>query len=182
VTRADGPVARDDEHAFTALFEQHRHGVHAFLLARTSQPDAARDLLQETFLRLWQRLDEIVGLDEGRRRAWIYTVARNLVIDRYRSEATRRATLVAVAGEAQRGPNSGERDPADDADTRDELDHVSRAIAELPEEERTIITMASVGEMTSQQIGQALSLPAGTVRYRLHRARARLAERLEGSR
>lgn len=168
----------DDETRFTALFEAHRHGVHAFLLAKTSDAETARDLLQEAFLRLWRRLDEIDGLDERRQRAWIYTVARNLVIDRYRSAATRRATFTAMAHEAER-TGADRPDAADHVALRDQLAHLHQAIAQLPEEQRVILTMAAVADMTSRQIGDALDLPAGTVRYRLHQARTRLTEQLE---
>jgi RNA polymerase sigma-70 factor (ECF subfamily) len=65
----------DDEAAFAQLFEQDRHAVHAFLLGKTSDPEAARDLLQETFLRLWRRLDEVAPLADGRQRAWLLHVA-----------------------------------------------------------------------------------------------------------
>jgi RNA polymerase sigma-70 factor, ECF subfamily len=157
-------VSSDDHAAFTELFEQHRGGVHAFLLARTSDREVARDLLQDTFLRLWRRLDEIVGLERERQRAWIYAVARNLVIDRYRTDGTRRATLAAIADETPRS-GSVQVDTADRLVARDELALLQGAIAALPEDERVILTMSVVAEMT--------------VRYKLHRARARLAEQLQ---
>lgn len=172
------PVTTDDEATFTAVFERHHHGVHAFLLARTSDPEVARDLLQETFLRLWRRFDETDGWDDGRLRGWLITVARNLLVDRYRAEGTRRDTVRALERET-RSDGRG-RDAADHAVDRDQLARLERAIAELSDELREVLTMTTVGGMTSQVIGEALGLPAGTVRYRLHRARTRLAAELEG--
>jgi RNA polymerase sigma-70 factor, ECF subfamily len=171
-------VTRDDEAAFTRLYEDHQPGVHAFLLARTSDAEVARDLLQETFLRAWRRCDELAALEPGRQRGWLYTVARNLVIDRYRSEGSRRSAIVDAEGEARRVA-SLQVDAEDAVTRRDDLAVLEEAIGELPEDERTILTMVAVGEMTSQQVGEALDLPPGTVRYRLHRARTRLADRLE---
>jgi RNA polymerase sigma-70 factor, ECF subfamily len=173
-------VTTADEAAFTRLYEGHQPGVHAFLLSRTSNAEVARDLLQETFLRAWRRLEEIIDLEPGRQRGWLFTVARNLVIDRYRSEGSRQTAIVAVAGETRRAA-SVQPDAEETVGGRDDLARLERAIAALPEEERTILTMVAVGEMTSQQVGQALELPSGTVRYKLHRARARLAETLERS-
>lgn len=167
-----------DEAAFTRLYEDHQQGVHAFLLSRTSNAEVARDLLQETFLRAWRRLDELAHLEPGRQRGWLFTVARNLVIDRYRSESSRRTAVVAVEGETRRVA-SVQPDAAEAVSGREDLTNLERAIAELPDEERVILTMVAVGEMTSQQVGEALDLPSGTVRYKLHRARARLAETLE---
>ncbi|MFA9428847.1 RNA polymerase sigma factor [Egicoccus sp. AB-alg2] len=164
-----------DEDAFRQVFETHRHALHGFLLGRTSDPEMARDLLQETFLRLWHRFDEVGDLEEDRLRGWLITVARNLVVDGYRAAATRRATVTALG----RQPAPAAEDLADRASRRDEVARVHQAIATLPDEQRQILTMATVGSMTSQQIGEALDLPAGTVRYKLHQARERLALNLE---
>jgi RNA polymerase sigma-70 factor, ECF subfamily len=172
-------VSTDDRTAFTELFEEHRHGVHAYLLARTSDAEVAHDLLQETFLRVWRRVGEVASLEAGRQRGWIYTVARNLVIDRYRAEATRTAAVAAVIDETRRA-EAAAPDASDRAVARDQLASVHRAIGDLPEELRVVLTMAVIGEMTSAQIGEALAMPAGTVRYRLHAARRRVAAHLEG--
>ncbi len=168
----------DDQARFTQLFEQHRDGVHAFLLARTSDAEVARDLLQETFLRLWRRIDEVVELGEGRQRGWVYTVARNLVIDRYRTEASRRDAVTQVGNEVARLAGA-QVDTVDRLADRDDLDHLETEIARLPDDQRVILTMVAVAEMTSQQVGEALDLPPGTVRYKLYQARARLADSME---
>ena len=172
-------ASSDDEAGFAELFARHGHAVHAFLLGKTSDAETARDLLQETFLRLWRRLDEVMELEEGRQRAWLFTVARNLVVDRYRSRATRQATVAALAHEAEPSGTSPP-DPAEAVQMRDQLRLLRRAISELPEDERVILTMVAVAEMSSQQVGEALGLPAGTVRYKLHQARARLSRQLKG--
>jgi hypothetical protein len=76
-------TGRDDAAVFTRIFDRHRHAVHAFFLGRVSDPELARDLVQETFLRVWRRLSEVGPLPDGQQRAWIFTVARNLAIDSY---------------------------------------------------------------------------------------------------
>jgi RNA polymerase sigma-70 factor, ECF subfamily len=166
-----------DEAAFTTIFDAHRDVVLGFLVGRTSDREAARDLLQETFLRAWRRLDEVSAMEPERQRAWLVTVARNLVIDRYRAEATRTATAEAVEQHALAPDLTPE--PSEHVEWRDRLARVHGAIADLPEEERTILAMATVGELTSGEIGAALDQPAGTVRYKLHRARERLAAALD---
>jgi DNA-directed RNA polymerase specialized sigma24 family protein len=77
--------SRDDAAVFTRIFDQHRHAVHAYFLGRVADPELARDLLQETFLRAWRRLSEIGRLPGEQQRAWIFTVARNLAIESYRA-------------------------------------------------------------------------------------------------
>src|SRR6266545_7562035 len=88
--------SRDDAAVFTEIFDQHRHAVHAYFLGRVADPELARDLLQETFLRAWRRLSEIGPLPAEQQRAWIFTVARNLAIDSYSASAARQAAEAAL--------------------------------------------------------------------------------------
>src|SRR5206468_1159598 len=71
VSAAAGP---DAERAFTRLYEEHRPAIHAFLLGRAGDPETARDLLQETFLRVWRSLHAVLDLPAERRRSWIFAV------------------------------------------------------------------------------------------------------------
>jgi RNA polymerase sigma-70 factor, ECF subfamily len=170
-------TSSDDRAAFSELFERHRHGIHAYLLGRTSDAEAASDLLQETFLRAWRAVGQLTPLESDRQRAWLFTVARNLVVDRYRQRATRHATITALVHEHDGEEDS---DTAEQVVARDQLAQLDRALAALPDRQRTILTMATVADMTSREIGEALDLPAGTVRYELHQTRARLARQLKG--
>src|SRR3954462_9559592 len=77
---------------FDVIYEEHQQSLHAFLLGRTGDPELALDLLQEAFTRAWRNLDTLLGLPSARQRAWLFAIGRNLVIDQYRSRATRTAT------------------------------------------------------------------------------------------
>jgi RNA polymerase sigma-70 factor (ECF subfamily) len=169
---------RDDAAVFTELFERHRHAVHAYFLGRVGDPELARDLLQETFLRVWRRLSEVAPLDDERQRAWIFTVARNLAIDSYRAAATRQATEAALRQHAatEEATVAG---PHRQVELGERLARLDAAIRQLPEEQRVILSMATAGGLTSRQIGEALGEPAGTVRYRLSHARKQLAAALD---
>jgi RNA polymerase sigma-70 factor (ECF subfamily) len=148
------PPRRDDEAVFTGVFGQHRRAVHAYFLGRVADPELARDLLQETFLRVWRRLSEVGPLPDDRQRAWIFTVARNLAVDSYRAAAARQAAEAALRQAAW---------------TRE--DRVAG-----PERQ------VELGERLAQldaAIGEALGEPAGTVRYRLSQARKQLAAELD---
>jgi len=166
--------SRDDAAVFTRIFDQHRHAVHAFFLGRVADPELARDLLQETFLRAWRRLSEIGPLPEGQQRAWLFTVARNLAIDSYRSGAARRAAEAALRRDATTRETTV-AGPQQHAELGERVARLEAAIRQLPEDQRVILSMATAGGLTSQQIGQALGVPAGTVRYRLSQARKQLA-------
>jgi len=172
------PTSRDDAAVFTEIFERHRDAVHAYFVGRVADPELARDLLQETFLRVWRRLPEVGSLAGDQQRAWIFTVARNLAIDSYRAGASRRAAEAALrqAAATREATVAG---PDVEAEYGERLAQLDAAIGELPEEQRVILSMATAGGLTSREIGEALGEPAGTVRYRLSQARKQLAAALD---
>jgi RNA polymerase sigma-70 factor, ECF subfamily len=170
--------SRDDAAVFTRIFDQHRGAVHAYFLGRVADQELARDLLQETFLRVWRRLPEVGRLDGERQRAWIFTVARNLAIDSYRAAAVRRAADTALHHEAATSATTV-AGPHHHAELGERLAQLDAAIRRLPEDQRVILSLATAGELTSRQIGEALGEPAGTVRYRLSQARRQLAGALD---
>jgi RNA polymerase sigma-70 factor, ECF subfamily len=170
--------SRDDAAVFTRIFDLHRHAVHAYLLGRVTDPELARDLLQETFLRVWRHLSELAPLPDARQRAWIFTAARNLAIDSYRAIAARQAAEAALGQAAATQPTTL-AGPHLQAEFGERLARLDAAIGQLPEEQRVILAMATAGGLTSRQIGEALGEPAGTVRYRLSQARKQLAAALE---
>lgn len=106
--------------------------------------------------------------------AWIIAIARNALIDHGRRKGTRVSLLPAARGEFEADAAAG---PHDRAVTQDAIQRLDEAIGALPVDLRTVLLMSALGEMTSEQIGEALSLPASTVRSRLHKARHRLAHR-----
>jgi RNA polymerase sigma-70 factor (ECF subfamily) len=172
-------LRRPDEREalFDGLYETHRQTLHAFLLGRTGDPELALDLLQEAFVRAWRNLDTLLTLPARRQRAWLFATGRNLVIDQYRSRATRTAAhdaLQAEVGDAALVSESAEHT----VEREDELHMVDAAIQQLPEELRTVLVLQVLGEHTSAEIGVMLGRPAGTVRYQISRARKLLAEAL----
>lgn len=162
---------------FAEIYAAHRESVHAYFLGRTSDRELAADLMQETFLRAWRRLSELAELDTDRQRAWIFTVARNLTIDTYRSRATATATVTALQRQsAETVPDHEQPEPQ--AVLTEQVTQLDKAIRELPDKLRVALTMHAVGGMTSAQIGAALNEPAGTIRYRLNQARRQLVATL----
>ncbi len=165
------------EELFDGLYEAHRQSLHAFLLGRTSDPELALDLLQEAFVRAWRNLDMLLACSPQRQRAWLFATSRHLVIDQYRSRATRTAAHEALQVQVSHDApvsESAERT----AEREDEVRMVDAAIQQLPEELRIVLVLQVLGEHTSAEIGEMLGRPAGTVRYQLSRARKLLAETL----
>ena len=164
--------ARDREQRFDELYAAHHAALHAFFLARTSDPEAALDLLQELFLRAWRSLSSIEALPRERQPFWLYSVARNLVVDHYRARGAREAAQLKLERFA---PPDHVAAAEDEVVSAEQLRRLDAAIWRLPDDLRQVLLLQAVGECNSTQIGEMLGQPAGTVRYHLAEARRRLA-------
>lgn len=168
----------DREAEFRRLYEAHRAAVHAYFTGRTGDPQAAADLMQDVFLRVWQHLEKLTGMPDDRQRAWIFTVARNLSVDAHRHQHTQAGAEQALAHEPTRAPQSASTAASTAVIAAERVAVVGEAIRRLPEAQRVTLTMAAAGGMTSAELAAALGVPAGTVRYRLSEARRAVAEAL----
>src|SRR5947209_7530244 len=174
-----GERGRDTSEAFfNAVYGDHHRAVHAYLLARTGDPEVALDLLQEVFLRAWRNLETLRARGEERYRYWIFTVAKNLVTDHFRNLASRSSAIDHLAEAAEHDARSLPGVETE-IEEREEQRMLHRAIQRLPDDLRTVLLLQILGEMTSAEVGDALGKPAGTIRYQTHQARKRLAEEMK---
>lgn len=166
----------DREAEFRRIYEVHRTAIHAYFVGRTGDRWIAADLMQDVFLRAWQRLPDLVGIATHAQRGWLFTVARNLSIDEHRRDRTRAGIEAALRHEPIRcGP------PASiGVIAAERVAVVGAAIRQLPEQQRITLALAAAGGLSSAEIAAALGVPAGTVRYRLSLARRTLAAALDG--
>ena len=164
---------------FDAIYHANAAAVYDYLVGRTSDVEVARDLLQETCIRLWRGVAELGDLTPERQRAWLFTVARNLVVDFYRSRASAAAARDALGQQSLATQDAVVAAAETDVISRSELERVDAAIARLPENLRMVLVLQVLGERTSAEIGDLLGRPAGTVRYQLAQARRRLADELQ---
>src|SRR5579859_1586511 len=152
---------RDRQQRFDALYAAYRQPLHAYFLGRTSDPEQALDLLQECFLRVWRNQSSMEALPSDRQRFWLFSIARNLVVDHYRRRAASQTALEALDVDARSAAHWAA--PADHALVeQDELRELDRAIARLPDDLRVALVLQVVGEQTSAQIGEVLGQPAAT--------------------
>lgn len=164
----------DETAEFRRLYDAHRAAVHAYFVGRTGDPWVAADLMQEVFLRAWQRLPDVLARPADGQRAWLFTVARNLSVDTRRAARTRVDTEAAL----RREPVPAQASAHVAVVAADRVAVVGRAVRELPEPQRVVLAMTAAGGLSSAEIATALAVPAGTVRYRLSLARRALAAAL----
>jgi RNA polymerase sigma-70 factor (ECF subfamily) len=163
--------------AFRELVDRSHETVFRLAAAQTGDRDEAADVVQETYIRAWERIGDL--RDGAAVTAWLARIARNAAHERRRSWWSRiRAPLDAAPEERLAG--GGERPAADAAlEAAERADAVRRALARLPEKHRAVLALREVEGMTYEDIAAALGVPVGTVESRLHRARRALAGRLE---
>jgi len=155
-------VASGDESALTALIDRYAASVHAYLLRHSGNRDDADDLLQETWVRVARSAKRF---DTTRRfRSWVYGIATNLARDRFRRRVTRERALRELSAHPPATPGT-------DAVDRSEL---REHIAELPENMRAVLLLRYYEGMSEAEMAEALDVPPGTVKSRLHAALRKL--------
>ncbi|MGH7355630.1 MAG: RNA polymerase sigma factor [Candidatus Rokuibacteriota bacterium] len=166
-------ASADDQRAFAELYERHRRVVFTFLLHVTGARQVAEDLLQETFLRVWRGRAGYRA--SGEFRAWLFTIARRLAVDRFRRqglvwEDDPAALETAVSVDA----------PDRRAEARDELARLQRALDQLPPAQREVVLLARLVGAGAEEIAWVTGSTPGAVRVQLHRALRRLRALLDG--
>lgn len=157
----------DREGRFRRLCEAHTAALAAYALRRVSREDAA-DVVAETFLVAWRRLDEIG--DERSVLPWLYGVARRVVWTQQRAAARQRAIAARVAA---REPHLLSEPARSLGEGR-----LSAALAGLSETDRELLLLVAWEELSSREAARVVGCSATAVRIRLHRARMRLRQAL----
>lgn len=146
------------------LHERHAGELWRFTLSLTRDRQVAEDIVQEVLLRAW-RADELVDRDPSSTRAWLFTVARRLVIDRWRSAPVRREQ--AVDG-SDRAPAGGDQVRPDRTDELLDRWLIADALTDLSAEHRAVLIAAYYEGRTTADIAGRLQIAEGTVKSRLH--------------
>lgn len=165
-------IAAGDSAAFEELYRRYARSVLGIALRRTGDRGRAEDATQDTFTSIWRSASRY-DPSRGRAAAWLYTVARNAIVD-----GLRRRPDPTVADP----PDIPARDPgpADVAESEWVSWRVHRALEMLPEHERSLVELAYWSGMSQSEIAEYVGLPLGTVKTRTRAALGRLAVELEG--
>lgn len=151
------PDADDQAELLGAVYREHGAALWRYSLGLIGDPGRAEDIVQETLLRAWQR-PQILD-DPTAARAWLFTVARNLAFDDFRS-ARRRREFRTDSPPEQASPDQSEG----------ALDSwlIADALATLSIDHRAVIIAAYYRGLSTAQIADELQIPDGTVKSRMH--------------
>ncbi|MFJ8488139.1 RNA polymerase sigma factor [Streptomyces sp. NPDC094038] len=170
--------SRDEPERFAVLFDRHADAVHRYA-ARRLGPETAEDLMAETFVTAFQRR-HTYDLARADARPWLFGIATNLVGRQRRAEARRFRALSRLPE-----PVEHEEPVADRAVARAGATGVRRELAAalggLSARHRDVVLLVAWAGLDYEEAAEALGVPVGTVRSRLHRARSRLREALGGT-
>jgi RNA polymerase sigma-70 factor (ECF subfamily) len=169
------PRAPDREHTFRSLYEAVYPDLVRFVQRRAG-PDHAEDVVADAFLVVWRRLDELPRPHDDAR-AWVFGIARNVLLNSHRGEHRRRALGVRLADAAT--PTA--TDTATDTATEAVVNRVDLATAwrRLAETHQEAIALAVFEELSAPQAAAVLGISPVAFRLRLSRARRALRRHLD---
>lgn len=163
---APEPPPPDREARFTALFESTHRALLAYAVRRVTEPADAADVVAESFLVAWRRIDDVPSGAEAR--PWMFGVARRVLANARRGDRRRLALadrLRAHLTEVVDLPSGQGSD-------------VERALALLSDDDQELLRLVAWEELAREEIAVVLGISRTAVRVRLHRARRRLADQL----
>jgi RNA polymerase sigma-70 factor (ECF subfamily) len=162
-----------DVEAFRKLFELYGPRVKAYMMRQGADATTAEDLAQETLLTVWRKAG-LYSDEKGSATTWIFTIARNLRIDRLRREVSWQPLPENRDEEAADGP-----DPEEEVTARERRDKVRAVLATLPPDQSEVVTLSYVEGLSHSEIAERLSLPLGTVKSRMRLAYQKVKEAVE---
>jgi RNA polymerase sigma factor (sigma-70 family) len=170
-------IRSGDRIALGEVYDRHASAAMAVALRIVADREGAEDLVHDTFVAIWQKIDRFDPA-RGSLRSWILTIVRNRTIDRLRG--TRPSIEIGDADE--RSMLRSVPNPTwDDALARLGAGQLRTALDELPAEQRQAIELAYFGGRTYREIATLTGVPLGTANGRLRLALARLRELLRRS-
>jgi RNA polymerase sigma-70 factor (ECF subfamily) len=164
-------VADRDREAFEQLYHRYVRSMYGLALRRLRDRPRAEDAVQETFAAIW-RSARSYKPERGPAAPWLYAVARNAIVDRFRTQLDTTGEIPEIV--------STDPGPPDAAESSFVSWRVHRALETLPPREREVVELAYWSGLSQSEVAEYLHIPLGTVKTRTRSALARLADVLEG--
>ncbi|MGH3105287.1 MAG: RNA polymerase sigma factor [Gaiellaceae bacterium] len=163
-------IAAGDRAAFEELYGRFARSVYGLALRRLGDRDRAEEAVQETFTAVW-RSARSYRADRGPGAPWLYAVARNAIVDRFRVQGEPVADVPDTA--------SGEDGPDAAVEAGWIAWRVHRALEDLPAREREVLELAYWGGLSQSEVAEFLNVPLGTVKTRTRSGLGRLSSLLD---
>ncbi|HWV71848.1 MAG TPA: RNA polymerase sigma factor [Pseudosphingobacterium sp.] len=154
-----------NEALFKSIFDRNNRKVYHLCYGYTGDSDAANDLMQETFIKVWQNLDKF--RNQSQISTWIYRIAVNTCLSYLRVEKRK------VTDEINERIIETKADEV--SDKQEQVNQLYKCIAQLEENERIIITMV-LDEVPYQEIAEISGISEGNLRVKIHRIKNKLTE------
>ena len=171
-----GPLDHSQRASFDALIKPHLDRLYRLSFRLAGNKAEAEDLFQDVLTKIFPRLDELIEIEEPG--SWLCRIMYNHFIDNRRRYARQR--LVSVSEDRLPGKSleelPGNLDPVADAERLDNIMRLQRAFSELSEDHRLVVLLHDSEGYKLTEIQEVTGTPVGTLKSRLHRARARLRE------
>ncbi len=155
-----------EEQAYQFLYDHYSKALFVIIKQIITQQEAAEDLLQETFVKIWQNIHTYDG-SRGRLYTWMLSIARNLSIDRTRSKEFNKQSKTATLQDTVYTSVPTEEARVVDIGLR-------KVLSTIPEENARLIDLAYFKGYTQEEIAKILAMPVGTVKTRMRSAIANL--------
>lgn len=162
-----------DVEAFRKLFELYGPRVKSYMMRQGADSTTAEDLAQETLLIVWRKA-QLYSDEKGSATTWIFTIARNLRIDRLRREVSWQPLPENRDEEASDAP-----DPEEEVTEKERREKVRSVLATLPPDQSEVVTLSYVEGLSHSEIAERLGLPLGTVKSRMRLAYQKVKEAVE---
>ena len=173
-------IRSGDEQTFLNLYHQRQGAIYRFALHMAGSTSVAEDIVQDVFLVV---ISDSTGFDSSRGSlaSYLFGIARKLVL-RHLQRERQDLSLLDDSEESPVLPPAAIESPLDDLTRREGVDALRRAVLALPRRYREVVVLCDLEELDYADAAQVLGCPIGTVRSRLHRARALLMEKLQPER
>jgi RNA polymerase sigma-70 factor, ECF subfamily len=164
---------RNDPQAFNVLISRHKDRLWSVALRTTNDPEEASDALQDALISAYRRAEQYRG--DAAVTTWLHRIVVNASLDRLRRKSVRPTTTL-----PDHYDNSSVEIPEsrDHISERETMMEISAALAELPQDQRDAVVLIDIEGYSIEDAAVELDCPAGTVKSRSSRGRAKLAERL----
>ncbi len=171
-------IAEGDEQAFRQLVERHQNAVVGTVARMLNDPTEAEDIAQLAFLRIWKHAKR--WRPEAKFTTYLFTITRNLVFNESRRR-TRRKEVSTEEREEDSGfqmASESRHGPQEETMKLEMHQQIDRAIATLPEAQRTAVILYSYESLPYEEIARVLNTSVSSVKSLLFRARTTLREKL----